>query len=145
MTSSLFISALVALTIVGYLGLLPLLTKSEAPDRKKKSSELKSGDLEKIETQYQQLLNSIRDVDFDYDTGKVPDEVYAEQRKFLIGRSVSILRQLDDARSEVADIEDDIEAAVAALRSKSLSKTHKDKDIEKKITARRQRRQKVSY
>ena len=144
MTLSLFILAFVALTIVGYLGLIPVLTRSESPDRKKKSK-LKSGDLEKIETQYQQLLNSIQDVDFDYDTGKVPDEVYAEQRKFLIGRSVSILRQLDDARSEVSDIDDDIEAAVAALRSKSSSKTRKDKDIEKKIAARRQRRQKVSY
>lgn len=144
MTLSLFILAFVALTIVGYLGLIPVLTRAESPDRKKKSK-LKSGDLEKIETQYQQLLNSIQDVDFDYDTGKVPDEVYAEQRKFLIGRSVSILRQLDDARSEVSDIEDDIEAAVAALRSKSSSKTSKDKDIEKKIAARRQRRQKVSY
>ena len=144
MTLSLFILAFVALTIVGYLGLIPVLTKSESPERKKKNK-LKSGDIEQTETQYQQLLNSIRDVDFDYDTGKVPDEVYAEQRKFLLGRSVSILRQLDDVRSEVADIEDDIEAEVAALRSKSPSKTRKDKDIEKKIAARRQRRQKVSY
>jgi hypothetical protein len=54
------------------------------------------------------------------------------------------LRQLDHARSEVDDIEDEIEAAIAAKRIKSSSKFSKDKALEKKIAVRRKRRQKAS-
>ena len=143
MTASALVFAFVVLVAVGYAGIVPMLTSPQAGERKKRIKP-QDGDLERLEAQYRRLLNSIRDVDFDYDTGKVTDNVYAEQRKFLIGRSVSILRQLDHARSEVDDIEDEIEAAIAAKRIKSSSKFSKDKALEKKIAVRRKRRQKAS-
>jgi hypothetical protein len=142
MTASALVFAFVVLVAISYAGLVPLLTNPQAAERRK-TVKHQDDDVEGLETQYQRLLNSIRDLDFDYDTAKVTDEVYAEQRKFLIGRSVSILRQLDGARSQIADIEDEIEAAIVAKRVKS-SKSTKDNTLEKKIATRRKRRQKVS-
>lgn len=144
MTTSALVFAFVVLVMVSYLGLVPLLTSPQATARKKNSN-AQDVDVEELETQYRRLLASIHDLDFDYDTGKVTDDVYAEQRKFLLGRSVSALRQLDSARSEITDIENDIEATIAAKRTrtkKSSPKSKKDRALEKKIAARR--RQKVS-
>ena len=38
-----------------------------------------------------QIITTIRDLDFDYDMGKVPQSVYVDHRKELIGRGVSTL------------------------------------------------------
>ena len=86
-----------------------------------------------LRTRLDRILDSVRDLDFDYDTAKITDDVYAEQRKLLIGRGVSLLIQLDRATQASASVDEAIEAAVAARR------THADVDaaIEAAIVQRR--------
>lgn len=58
---------------------------------------------------------AIRELDFDYETGKVSDEEHARQRAQLVREGVAILKQLD--RLEVAvPAADPLEAAIAAMR-----------------------------
>lgn len=72
--------------------------------------------------QKEALLEQIRSLEFDHDTGKLPDEEYHEQRADLVQQAADILRQidaLDSAESSTtpsADLDDQIEAAVARRR-----------------------------
>lgn len=69
-----------------------------------------------LEDQLEFLVQAVRDLDSDYDTGKLSQADYIQQRKFLIGRGVSTLMRLDEARADEAVAEDEIEALVAAYR-----------------------------
>ena len=73
------------------------------------------------------ILTQIRDLDFDHDTGKMPDEIHQHQRAQLMSSAADILRQLEqlDVKASqpaapfvngVVDVEDDIETAVARIR-----------------------------
>lgn len=74
------------------------------------------------QTQRQQLLNQkeatitqILSLDFDFETGKVPQTLYEQQRSELIAEAAIILERLDSLpQDEVVDAE--IEAAIAHLR-----------------------------
>lgn len=94
-----------------------------------------------LEAQKDALLEQIRDLDFDHETGKVPEDRYRQRRAQLTAEAAAIFRQLDalapgangagqtaqEGDEEVADDDevvvddevvasDDIEAAVARLR-----------------------------
>lgn len=92
--------------------------------------------------QYELLLQSIVDLDFDYDMGKLSDAVYAEQRKMLLGRSVYILKKLDtiheEAEHHVDDVDAQIEAMIAAQREQNAV-DEIDAQIEAEIAARREK------
>ena len=75
-----------------------------------------------LRTRLNRLLESIRDLDFDFDTGKISFDVYAEQRKLLIGRGVSLLIRLDKAEAQLDVIDTEIEEAIAQRRSKPTRK-----------------------
>ena len=74
--------------------------------------------------QKQGILEQIRALDFDHDTGKLPDEAYEMQRGALMAEAAEVLQELDalDAGPSVETtpiaptIDDDIETAVAQLR-----------------------------
>ena len=70
-----------------------------------------------LEEQLNQSLKTIRDLDFDYDMGKVGEEDYTSHRKYLIGRGVSLLIRLDEARDKQATLDHDIEQMIAAQRA----------------------------
>jgi hypothetical protein len=64
------------------------------------------------------IYAALRDLEFDYNTHKVADEDYAEQRRQLVGLGVEVLQKLDalpplDESPEA----DPLEAAVSALRA----------------------------
>lgn len=42
----------------------------------------------------ERLLNTIQEMDFDHETGKIPDELFTEQRGELVQNAAAILRQL---------------------------------------------------
>lgn len=73
-------------------------------------------------TQRQQLLDQkeatmtqILSLDFDFETGKVPQGLYQQQRAELVAEAAVILEQLDTMpQAEAVDAE--IEAAIAQLR-----------------------------
>lgn len=73
-------------------------------------------------------LDQIKTLDFDYETGKLPQEIYQRQRADLLVEASSILKQLDEVQGRVSagltgdavearDIE--IERAIARLRQLS--------------------------
>lgn len=85
-----------------------------------------------LETQKDALLEQIRDLDFDRETGKVPEDRYQKRRTDLTAEAAAIFRQLDAlapaangdrtvgeevvAGDEVIANDEKIEAAVARLR-----------------------------
>jgi hypothetical protein len=80
------------------------------------------------------ILAQIRDLDFDHDTGKMPDEIHQNQRAQLMNSAADILKQLEQMAGQapqppapvvkgVMDAEDDIEAAVARVRQAKKAKS----------------------
>lgn len=68
-------------------------------------------------TQRNDIYAAIRDLDFDYKTNKISDEMYKDQRYILVAQGVEILQKLDSLPLLDDPEEDPIEAAVAAYRS----------------------------
>lgn len=69
-------------------------------------------------TQKDGLLDDIRALDFDHETGKVPTAVYQPQRQQLVEAAAVVLQQLDQLGSTPGYQQRDaeIEAAIAKLR-----------------------------
>lgn len=44
----------------------------------------------------ERLLNMIQELDFDHETGKIPDELFNEQRSELVQSAAQVLKQLAD-------------------------------------------------
>lgn len=61
-------------------------------------------------------LDEIRSLDFDYETGKVPPEVYEQQRAHLVQEAAVIFQELDELPAAGDDTYTQIEAAIAARR-----------------------------
>jgi hypothetical protein len=64
------------------------------------------------------LLRALKELDFDYALGKIPEEDYPSQRKLLLQKGVDILRKLDEIQPGEGTQEFDLqlEAAIAAHR-----------------------------
>ena len=75
---------------------------------------------EQLSLQKEMLYGAIRDLDFDFQTGKVDQKDYAELRQQLSREAVQILRQLDAVDTLVA-LDHEIECQVLALRRHSAS------------------------
>jgi hypothetical protein len=63
-----------------------------------------------LQADHEAILIAVRDLDFDYQTGKLTQEDYTAQRERLIQRGVDILKLIDERQDDV------IEAAVRAHR-----------------------------
>jgi len=77
-------------------------------------------DQERLLLQKEMLYGAIRDLDFDFQTGKVDQKDYAELRQQLEREAVQILRQFDAADPLVA-LNHEIEQQVLVLRRHSAS------------------------
>jgi hypothetical protein len=94
----------------------------------------------------ERTLAALRDLDFDYATGKLPDDDYAAQRAQLVAQGADVLRQLDalapaGAPAPIAGIEDEIEAAIARRRTSpapAAPRRAAEAGIEAAIAQRRQ-------
>ncbi len=69
-----------------------------------------------LQAQKEALLVQIHQLDFDYETGKIPPEVYQPQRTQLVNAAANILRQLDQLTETNKDLVAQIEAAIAQIR-----------------------------
>ena len=84
-------------------------------DTERLSSELQAG--------RDRVLNSLQELEMDFNTGKILEEDYREQRQALMKEGAGILRRIDvlnaggDVSSEGDEIDDEIEAAIAQIRS----------------------------
>lgn len=72
--------------------------------------------IEEWQLRLSMILSSIRDLDFDYDMGKISDLVYGEQRRMLLGRAVSVLRRLDEVEAENDALNMEIENLIESYR-----------------------------
>jgi hypothetical protein len=72
--------------------------------------------LEVLWNEKQRVLRSIRDLDLDYDMGKLVDDTYASQRVYLIRLYVAISKRSDELQAEVNAQQMRVEAALAAFR-----------------------------
>lgn len=64
------------------------------------------------------FVQAVRDLDSDFDTGKIAEADYIFQRKMLIGRGVGALMRLDEMQRQQQDADAEIEKLVAAARHK---------------------------
>jgi hypothetical protein len=65
------------------------------------------------------VLEAIRALDFDHDTGKIPDEEYERQRSALVIEAAATLQALDEMPSAPVDedVYAQIEAAVSRIKA----------------------------
>jgi zinc-ribbon domain len=82
-----------------------------------------SGRRQELLVQKAALLDAVRSLDFDHDTGKLPDEEYEQQRAFLMNEAAETLKALDSmtADSESADVYAQIEAAISGIKAQSAA------------------------
>ena len=98
-----------------------------------------------LQQQKDALLAQIRELDFDYETGKIPEAPYRRRRQQLAAEAARLLRQIDQLAPAVANgasADEAIEAAISARRSDGAARAvpgvEIDQTIEKAIARRRQ-------
>jgi hypothetical protein len=109
-------AVLIAFALVGALAvfiLLPIFS-----DRNQRSGKRKRDDLalETLLNEKMRVMRAIRDLDFDYDMGKLPDTAYTSQRINLFRLAVALTRRIDALEAETRSADMQIEEAVAAFR-----------------------------
>lgn len=77
---------------------------------------------EQLSLHKETLYTAIRDLDFDYHTGKVDQQDYTALRQQLEDEAIQALRALD-AVDPLAAIDNDLERQIAALRHPFLGET----------------------
>ena len=97
-----------------------------------------------LKAERDRVINSLQELDFDFNLGKIPAGEYPDQRTALLQKGADILRKLDElapAPSSSINAESRIEKATAAGRADAGPALHaipdSDDDIESMISARR--------
>ena len=88
MTIGSILLGLALLVMVGLFVTRPLFVRD--PHRRRRMSERQA-----LEAQKEAVLVEIRNLDFDYETGKVPEADYREQREAYIGEATELLMRID--------------------------------------------------
>ena len=119
MTSGSILLALALLAGVAFYVAMPLLLP-----RRRRQQDVKSHRRQALAREKDQLMARLRALEFDWETGKIPDDVYEGQRSQWMARAAEILKELDAADAtapQMKTIDRDIEEAVAQLRSVSVA------------------------
>jgi rubrerythrin len=95
-----------------------------------------------LKAERDRVINSLQELDFDHNLGKIPTEDYPAQRAQLLQKGADILRKLDELTSTFisdSNVESRIEQAAAAVRADSSSTVEPldDDDLESMIASRR--------
>jgi len=74
---------------------------------------------QELTTRKETVLEAIRTLDFDHDTGKIPDQEYEHQRSLLMIEAVAALKALDELPTAAVDdnVYAQIEAAVSRIKA----------------------------
>jgi len=99
-------------------------------------------ELSSLMAERDRVVNSLQELDFDFQLGKVPGEDYPAQRANLLQRGADILRKIDSFSPQVVttqDTESRLEKAIAARRAGVSKETTEltDDDLESMIVSRR--------
>lgn len=99
------------------------------------------------------VINSLQELDFDNNLGKIPAEEYAPQRAMLLQKGADILRKLDElapASSVLSAVEERGDSAQARIEKEvradlsAKAAELSDDDIESMLAARRNQRKEKS-
>lgn len=77
-------------------------------------------ELSSLLAEHDRVINALKELEFDNAVGKIPAEIYPEQRKMLLTRGAEVLRKLDELEGKPVPeaveeaAEERIEAAIAA-------------------------------
>ncbi len=118
----LVVVALLVVMVVLVVGLPLLLGETEAPEPSTGvplsylGTPRQNRALEILYAEKERLLRAVRDLDFDYDTGKLSDEAYTEQRVLLMRQAAAVVAKIDELEGAIAAQQERIEAALAAFR-----------------------------
>jgi ribosomal protein S27AE len=80
--------------------------------------------LSAVLAEQERLINTLKELDFDYSLGKVPEADYPAQRATLVAQAAEAMRQVDMLTATGGvDVSDRIETAIAARRAEVESPT----------------------
>jgi len=134
---SLFL-VLAVIVIVGVYLYAPFTTHAHC------ARKIESNEVSALKAERDRVINSLQELDFDFNLGKIPAGEYPDQRATLLQKGADILRKLDELApvpSSSINAESRIEKATAAGRADAGSKlpaiADSDDDIESMIVARR--------
>jgi rubrerythrin len=110
-----------------------------------RSANEETSEISPLMAERDRIINSLRELDFDFKLGKIPDEDYPAQRAELLQKGADILRKLDALQPpSISDdeVEARIERAAAARRADAAVKTEpvSDDEIESMLARRRKER-----
>ncbi len=110
--------------------------------RKRRTRVSETLEVSALKAERDRVINSLQELDFDHNLGKIPPEDYPDQRTQLIQKGADILRKLDELTSGFtleSNVESRIEQAAAAVRADLSAKVEPidDDDLESMIAARR--------
>ena len=108
MTTGSILLATALLFLVGVYVFRPILVPTHQP--------LPPSQREDLLAHKEALLNEIKSLDFDFETGKLLEENYQRDRYRLIQQAADILRKIDQLPATGDSVDAQIEAAIAALR-----------------------------
>lgn len=135
MTVTMIALGVIVMGAVTCLAALPILTERQLA-RQAKQHYAEQYILQDVRSRYELLLHSVLDLDNDYDMGKISSDVYAEQRKMLIGRSVYLRKQLEQLEeTSLLENEDALEAMIDMRRIERTAQ--READIEAQVAAMR--------
>lgn len=97
-----------------------------------------SHELSALKAERDRVINSLQELDFDHNLGKVPAEDYPEQRAALLQKGADILRRLDElASTSTPGKNGKARIEKAAARIESENEAMSDDEIESLIAVRR--------
>ena len=105
------IYVLIAAAMMGFVFRPLFLERGEvdrASDRKTKRQAL-------IENR-EQVLEAIREIDFDHKMGKIEGEDYRETRERYAAQALELINQIDNGNEHAGEIEDQVEQDIASAR-----------------------------
>lgn len=112
--------------------------------RAQRARRVETNEVSALKAERDRVINSLQELDFDHNLGKIPAEDYPVQRATLLQKGADILRKLDElapVSSSAMNAEARIEKATAAGRADLGTSTRaalvNDDDLESMIAARR--------
>ncbi len=134
-------SIFLVLTVVVLIGLYiyaPFTTRA------RRARAVETHEVSVLQAERDRIINSLQELDFDFNLGKIPAGEYPEQRAALLQKGADVLRRLDElapVASSAVNAEARIEKATAAGRADGSAKAsihfENDDDLESMIAARR--------
>jgi rubrerythrin len=97
--------------------------------------------LRRLNSEKESVYSALKEIDFDYSTGKLSKEDYDELENKYKAQAVALLKEIDGLRrkSYIPDLDEEIEKEIRAIR-RTQTELADDEEVEKEIIKARQSR-----